>query len=829
MKRAVFFILLFLSVLQVTAAQEADNWTILHYSAMDNNLEGAVFNDYYEMQIAGSGSGVNIVTQFDRAEGHEARFDDWTDTRRFFIQQVPPLPELDIDGKREALVSFFVARGIDEAAIRVEVAELDDVSVEKFFENNNLAVSFDQTPVENLGEVDMGDPQSLLDFLVWGVQNFPAQHYMVVISSHGAGWRGIGPDEGNGESNLELTEIDAALGAARAQLGIDKFDIVGFDACLMAVTDVALTLEAHADYVLFSQEVIPGNGWEYAHSIAAMQANPDWDAFQVGAAFIDNYMTYYEAVGTHTKLGLSLVETAGLPNLLAALQNFADTVAADTVGLLSALGTARNNSQTFGTSLGDRADYYSYVDLRDFMQWFSLQTTITDEAYNAALDVIAAYDATVVYSLADSALPGATGLAVYLPTGPDYYTTYGVNYPDLAPASFAFWQDYLNQFYSTIVTELDGSALELNITDVFTLGEFGSSVDRPVTFFDAAGVGVVDLTYTVAYVNEDGSRTFVDTAPISYTSILPTGETVIEYPNELTPSTFTWGVEFPFLSDGTNRVLSLLQASSADESFVQGTYVNAEGSQPAFLIFNVSTLTYAGMFAIADEAPYEVKPLPGSQFIVDLFTITPAGEVTITPLIDTPLTFGATPFTLEYAPATSGIYSIGLSMTDLAGNRVAANTEIAIDNEQVDGSLRGYTDTNEGVYFQYPYAWGDSYQLINEDGSLTNAVSDLDGIQTLYVDAYPETDALAALEAVLTNLEMDSEITETSLGGVPAYTATYVIETDNGTSYATVFSLFNEASGAAVVLTLQSAADEQSDAEIVGLLDATLILFAPIE
>jgi hypothetical protein len=826
-KRRILLVLFLFSMMSVAQAQETANWTILQYTDVDNNLEGAAFNDYYEMQTAGSVNGVNIVAQFDRAEGYEARFGDWTDTRRFLIQQVPPLPEQDVEGKREAIVSFFGEQGEDEAVIRAQAAALDDATVNRIYENYNLGVSFDQTPVEELGEVDMGEPQSLVDFLVWGVQNYPAEHYLVVIGSHGAGWRGIGPDEGGGESILELIEIDAALGEARAQLGIDKFDIVGFDACLMAITDVAVMLEPHADYVLFSQETIPSNGWEYFNSITAMQNNPEWDAFQVGAAFVDNYIAYYAGEGARTKLGLSLVETAGLPNLVTALQNFADVVEADTVELLSALGTARNNSQTFGTSLGDRADFYSYVDLRDFMTWFSVQTTITDDAYNAALEVIAAYDATVVYSIADSGLPGATGLAVYLPSTPIYYEAYGVDYPAQAPTTLAFWQDYLNQFYSTITTELDGSALQLEITDVFTLGETGSSVDAPVVSFNAAGVGVVDLEYTVAYVYEDGSRTIVDTAHISYTSILPTGETVIEYPNELTPSTFTWGVEFPFISDGTTSVLSLLQASSGgNQAFVQGTYINAQGSQPAYLIFDISTLTYVGMLAIADEAPYEVNPLPGDQFIVDVFNVTADGEVTVAPLADNPLTFGTTPLAIVYAPARSGSYVVALTMTDLAGNKVSANTQVDINNDAVDGTLRGYTDTNEGVYFQYPYAWGEAYLFTNEDGSVTGAVSDDDGVHAIYVDTYLDTSPDEALEIVLADNDNVSEIEETTLGGLPAYVGSYTYEMDGITYYTIAASVYNEETGTAIVLLLQSTIeDDPAMSDLVNLIDSTFALF----
>ena len=552
----------------------------------------------------------------------------------------------------------------------------------------------------------------------------------------------------------------------------------------------------------------------------------------VGADFVDNYMAYYAGQGQRSKVSLSLVETAGLPNLLASLDNFAHVVESDTVELLSALGTARNNSQAFGTSLGDRADTYSYIDLKDFMTWFSVQTTITEDAYNAAQEVLAAYDGTVVYSGADSKLPRANGMGIYLPSTPIYYEAYGTTYPELAPKNFSFWQDYLKQFYTTIATELDGSALQLDIKNVFTLGDSGSSVDTPVVFFDAAGKGVVDLAYTITYVDADGTRTIVDSSPISYTSTLPTGETLIEYPNELTPSTFTWGVEFPFVSDGTNRVLSLLQSSSSsgNEATVQGTYVNKEGSQPAYLIFDLTTRTYEGMLAIADDAPYEVKPLPGDQFIVDLISITPEGEVSVKPLVDTPLTFGVEPFTFSYTPAASGNYEVGLSISDLAGNRLFKKVAVTINNDAVDGSLRGYTDTNEGIHFLYPYAWGESYEMSNDDGSITEAVSDDAGVQALFVDVYPEQDAATALNTVLEQTGGEvSDMTETTFGALPASYATYTIQGDEGTTYGTLYSVVNEESGSAVVFKLESSIENpEADSAIMGAVDKTLAFFKPV-
>ncbi|MBE2268238.1 MAG: hypothetical protein IAE80_08385, partial [Anaerolinea sp.] len=665
------------------------------------------------------------------------------------------------------------------------------------------------------------------DFIEWSVQNFPAEHYMLVIGSHGGGWRGIGPDDGQGQqSMLELPEIDAALATARQDLGIDKFDIVGFDACLMAVTDVAVMLEAHADYVLFSQEVIPSNGWEYLHSITAMQENPEWDAFQVGAAFVDSYMDFYGGAGARTKVGLSLVETAGLPDLLSALEEFAATVGTETAALLSALGTARNNSQIFGASLGDRADFYSYVDLRDFMNWFSLQTSITDEAYNAALAVIAAYDNAVVYSRADSYLPGATGLAVYLPA---QAAAYDGGYPFAAPNGLAFWQAYLDQFYQTISTELDGSALQLNIKQVFTLGESGSSVDTPVIFFDAAGVGVIDLAYTIMYVQDDGARFIVDTAPISYNTTLPTGEVVIEYPNELTPSTFNWSVEFPYVSDGMTSVVSLA-SSSGGELNIGGTYVTAEGAQQAALIFDAATYAYLGMLASNGETVYQPVPAPGDQFIVDLVSISADGEVSVQPQVDAPLTFGLEPFTFSYRPAISGNYLIGLSITDLAGNVVRQSAELSINNDDVDGTIRGYTDTNEGVYFQYPYTWGEPYSLTNDDGSLTNALTDASGTQSIFVDVYLETDSLSALESTLANIDGEvSAIEETTFAGLPAYGAFYTVQTDDGASSSLVLSVANEQAASVVLFTFTAWGDGvEPDTSVIDLLDGTIFFFPPI-
>ncbi|HYO87721.1 MAG TPA: hypothetical protein VER79_03685, partial [Candidatus Limnocylindrales bacterium] len=147
-----------------------------------------------------------------------------------------------------------------------------------------------------------------------------------------------------------------------------------------------------------------------------------------------------------------------------------------------------------------------------------------------------------------------------------------------------------------------------------------------------------------------------------------------------------------------------------------------------------------------------------------------------------------------------------------------------------DGTVRGYTDTNEGVYFQYPYTWGESYSFTNDDGSLTNALNDEAGTQAIYADVYLETDALSALEFALEGIDGEiSEITETTFGGLPAYQAAYLITGDEGSTTALVISLANEPAASVVVLTFAGNGDGvEPDSDVINWVDATLTFFPPL-
>ena len=199
-------------------------WTLLIYMDGDNNLEGFAINDLAEIAgVAGLSEAVQVVVQLDRAEGEATTPDDWTEARRF-------------------------------ASVEGGLAQ-----------------------VEQLGEVNMGDPATLRDFISWGIEQYPAERYGLIMWGHGVGWQGVAYDRSADLKRLSLPELHGAMRAGLDSVGIEKFDVVGFDACLMGQIDVFGTMEGIADFAVASEELVPGGGVNYGSFLTALAANPTVD------------------------------------------------------------------------------------------------------------------------------------------------------------------------------------------------------------------------------------------------------------------------------------------------------------------------------------------------------------------------------------------------------------------------------------------------------------------------------------------------------------------------------------------------------------------------
>ena len=97
---------------------------------------------------------------------------------------------------------------------------------------------------------------------------------------------GYGYDEKFASSgSMDLSGLDRALKDA----GV-KFDFIGFDACLMATAETALTLTQYADYLIASEETEPGVGWYYTNWLTAFGKNTSIPTVELGRQIVDSFV-----------------------------------------------------------------------------------------------------------------------------------------------------------------------------------------------------------------------------------------------------------------------------------------------------------------------------------------------------------------------------------------------------------------------------------------------------------------------------------------------------------------------------------------------------------
>ena len=133
--------------------------------------------------------------------------------------------------------------------------------------------------LEEQKTANMGDAQTLSDFLSFANTNYPADKVAVTFWNHGGGSvSGAAFDELHGLDSLDLGEMYQAFDAVwSADTANPALELVGFDTCLMATVDVAAVFQNFAKYLVASEEVEPGNGWLYSGWLGELAKNSAMD------------------------------------------------------------------------------------------------------------------------------------------------------------------------------------------------------------------------------------------------------------------------------------------------------------------------------------------------------------------------------------------------------------------------------------------------------------------------------------------------------------------------------------------------------------------------
>jgi hypothetical protein len=652
------------------ADPNAPAWTILLYmDADDDVLEEDIVTDLNEIELVGSSENIQIVAQLDRYDGSYDGDGDWASTKRYYVSQ---------DGDLESIAS----------------EELED-----------------------LGEVDMGDGASLVDFAVWGIQNFPAQKYALILSDHGMGWPGGWNDPApNDGSQLFLVELVDALQQVQDQTGV-TYELLGFDACLMSMLEVHTAMAPFARYAVASEETEPAVGWAYASWLSALSENPQMDGAAVSIAIVDSYIvddqrilddqSRINAFGESTaeqvtsELGrsitLSAVDLQALPELLAAV----DSLTAALSGLdQAAVAKARTYAQSYESIFGK--EYPSpYIDLGHFAD-LAAQHGGSPEAAEAAGQVSAALSRVVIAEKHGSDRAGSTGIAIHFPTSQLYANPEtGAELYGLLTESFqrsSSWDEFLGfHFTGAEFTPTEDQSYIPPANAEFVAPGAAQIELLPVEISDSAvaadGTLLVNsqvqgdniaYVYTFAgYVDEVTNAILVADLDFYFTDYtIEVGGSY--YPDFSGGGPFDlnweWSPTIYTVNDGSTTAFALFEPDdygAPDESpvyAVYGSYQYANGSAPDDAVLYFADGEFLQAYAYTGEnsngALWEVLPTPGDVFtVVDtIMTEDENGVAMFSYQEGESFTFGESAPTWEAYSAPAGLYVVGFVAVDFEGN-----------------------------------------------------------------------------------------------------------------------------------------------------------------
>ncbi len=415
------------------AKDELPEWTFMVYLDADNNLEEAGIDDLNEMEEVGSSDDVNIVVQMDRIDGYDPTNGDWTDCRRFYIEK-----DLDTD--------------------RITSPE-----------------------IEQLGEINMGDPEVLIDFVKWSKENYPAKKYALVLWDHGGAFRGICFDDTvpglpEGEYDMiNMTEMNHAAREIYRALGNQRVDLWGFDACLMAQMAVMYELKDFVTVGVGSGYNEPGDGWPYDEILRPFVDKPEMDERELGKIIVHEYIYSYnnhqQDPDDYPMVTQAAFDLTRMDVVTGVIDEFAEELASrgplGSMEYLLQIYQARKNCNSY-----DMANVFTY-DLTNYPMYDVIDFTILLEDYilsafpkndlildlcvavrNAVFDPNDIEGSFMFASEADQWHPDANGLSMYFPNKDSdsvsltqFPTNYLLSYEETSYAKEHIWDEFLHAYY----------------------------------------------------------------------------------------------------------------------------------------------------------------------------------------------------------------------------------------------------------------------------------------------------------------------------------------------------------------------------------------------
>lgn len=269
--------------------------------------------------------------------------------------------------------------------------------------------------IADLGKKNMGDPSTLSDFVVWGTKTYPAKNFVLVMWDHGSGIEGFGHDE-NFNDNLSLDELQKAFADAKKQNKNLNFEVMGFDACLMATIEVADIAKDYAKYMVASEELEPGHGWDYTAILSSLSKTPNQDGKKLGKTIADSYVSHAKSEAKKDRTAadrlvtLSVIDLSKINTLGQSIDTLAGSLdTALTYENFDLLSESLSNSERYGVEK-DRDS--GHTDIKDMVNNIG---SLIPEVKAKTEDVKKKISDAVTYSIKGALRPNSNGISIYQP------------------------------------------------------------------------------------------------------------------------------------------------------------------------------------------------------------------------------------------------------------------------------------------------------------------------------------------------------------------------------------------------------------------------------
>lgn len=433
-------------------------WTIIVYISGDNSLSLAGIEDLNEMEGAMNGVSSNVIVLIDELGDHN--------THAYEV-------EYDNNGPTNTAI---VSSSITLSDINVSWGD----------------------------ELNLGDGQTLEDFASWSIDHYPANRYALILWDHGNGWLSYkkstyGEDEvvksicwdNHNNDYLRIDEVRNSIINIYNNTNNTKIDLLGMDACLMAMLEVYYQFYGYAEVGVASEELEPLDGWEYAF-LSELSSNPNMTAATLSTHIVDYYSDSYSDgsgdpsdVNTYTLSAFYIGSLAALgesESIAQITNHLGNLLCSYMYDNYNDINTAQNNCSRFNNRcetcwwVTDKDD--DYIDLYDFVE--NLNSQNINAYFNSYTQMLMDnINDAIIHEEHGNSRNFAHGISIYFEENSSQFdTNYNTISHYLEFSKYASWDEMHHTFYNNSVIEWEE---EINISGDFYISSSANLTVEPGT------------------------------------------------------------------------------------------------------------------------------------------------------------------------------------------------------------------------------------------------------------------------------------------------------------------------------------------------------------